>query len=172
MLSDNYTSFIYVVNGESIQESPKKIFLTDEVYLIIDKNLKMIWIWAGDKSRLFHRYIASSWAGKLKSKKKFYNFDYELVKQGREPEDFLIIYDEINDGRFDLKYPGESRKFMVKGKKINPKNITMQKEKKLNGSQKSRISKIIAEINEMQAHIKYSMDHIKKRLDEIEKIVE
>lgn len=173
MLNGKYLDYLYQVEGEEIKKSPKSLFNSENVYLIIDKHQKMIWIWSGKESRLFHRYIASSWAGKLKSRKQFYNFDYEIVRQGREPEIFMDIYTEIDEGRIDLKYPGESRTFKVQAKKINSKNFTPQiSNSKLSSNQKSKIYKILSEISEMQMHIKYSIDHINKRISEIKKIMQ
>ncbi|MHA1526765.1 MAG: hypothetical protein ACTSQD_07025, partial [Promethearchaeota archaeon] len=109
MLSNNYTDYIYQISGEKLLHRPGKFFDPWGVYLIIDKNLEMIWIWAGKHSRLFHRYMAASWAGKLKLRKRFYRFKHEVIKQDREPQEFIIIISEIDDGKSSLKYPGHSR---------------------------------------------------------------
>ncbi len=172
MLNDSYTEYIYQVSGETIKSRPNKIFESTGVYLIIDKDLKTIWVWAGVKSRLFHRYMASTWAGKLKSKQKFYNFVYEVIKEGSEPDDFHTIFNEISESRLDLKYPGESRTMQIKGKDPSLSKNLRTKMSKLSNSQKSQIKKIISEINEMQMHITYSMEHIGKRIAQIEKILE
>ena len=60
MLKESYKKLTYQVKGESLNKKPEKIFRDKSVYLIIDKNLKTFWIWAGRNSRLFHRYIAST----------------------------------------------------------------------------------------------------------------
>jgi len=113
--------------------------------------------------------MASTWAIKLKAKKTFYNYKYEIIKQGYEPDEFIILFNEINEGRTDLKYPGESRKFSIKSKKISSAKIRI--ESKLSGSQKSQINNILSEINEMQMHIKYTIDHIGLRIQSIKKII-
>jgi len=173
MASDKYTEYIYKVVGEGIEKNPDNIFDPQEVYLIIDKDLNLIWIWAGSKSRLFHRYIASSWAGKLKSKKPYYNFNYELIKQGREPENFIEIIDEIDEGRMDLDYPGESRKLKIEGKKISlDHSKTKISKEKISNKKVSTIRNILSEIKEMQMHIKYSMEHIGKRINKINNILD
>ena len=101
MLRSGYYDYIYKVDGESIKLKPEKIFDPSGVYLIVDKDIKLIWIWSGSHSRLFHRYMAANWAGKLKTKKKFYNIKYEVIKQGLEPSEFKIIYREIKQNRTD-----------------------------------------------------------------------
>lgn len=170
MLNVNYKKNIYQVNGDEIKQNPDNYFQEKAVYLLIDKDLSTIWIWAGDNSKLFQRYMASTWAIKLKAKKTFYNYKYEIIKQGYEPDEFIILFNEINEGRTDLNYPGESRKFSIKGKKISS-NEKIRIESKLSGSQKSQINNILSEISEMQMHIKYTIDHIGKRLLRIQSII-
>ena len=169
MLNANYKKNIYQVDGDVIKQNPDNYFQEKAVYLLIDKDLNTIWIWAGDNSKLFQRYMASTWAIKLKAKKTFYNYKYEIIKQGYEPDEFIILFNEINEGRTDLKYPGESRKFSIKSKKISSAKIRI--ESKLSGSQKSQINNILSEINEMQMHIKYTIDHIGLRIQSIKKII-
>jgi hypothetical protein len=172
MSENKYRQKIFQVVGEEIKPNPDHIFDTTEVYLFIDKDLNTIWIWAGEKSKLFHRYIASSWAGKLKSKKKYYGYDYELIKQGREPEDFLPILNEIEEGRMDLTYPGESRTLEIQSKKHPPnKSKVSTYKRKLSDTKASKINSILSEIQEMQQHIQYSMQHIGKRIKKINKIL-
>jgi len=60
MSVDSDDEYIYRISGESIVPRPENLFETTEVYLIIDKGVKKIWIWAGKKSRLYHRYVAAS----------------------------------------------------------------------------------------------------------------
>lgn len=172
MLSDPYKENIYKVVGENLIKNPNEYFDEKAVYLIIDKDKKLIWIWAGKKSKLFHKYIASTLAGKLKRKKKIYDFKYEVISQGREPEEFIIIFNEINHGRTDLHYPGESRTFEIEKDDLNFDDNQSSNLKTLTDSQKSEIKKVLGEIMEMQMHIKYSIDHINKRILKIKKIVE
>ncbi len=178
-----YSEYIYQVIGEKIALNPKVIFETAEVYLIIDVELKIIWIWAGNDSRLFHRYMAANWAGKLKSKTKFYNFRYEVIKEGREPIEFIPILQEIKEKRRDLSYPGQSRGSKSKKSnkidhKINPansediKNVVIQSDQAGLNGEKAHIKNILGEIKDIQMQIKYSMEHIEKRIQEIEKILE
>ena len=54
MLKGSYYDYIYKVDGETIKLRPEKMFEPNGVYLIVDKELKLIWIWAGSHSRLFH----------------------------------------------------------------------------------------------------------------------
>ena len=182
MLRTGYYDYIYKVDGEKIKLKPEKIFDPSGVYLIVDKGLKLIWIWAGSHSRLFHRYMAANWAGKLKTKKKFYNFKYEVIKQGLEPSEFRIVYKEIKENRTDLTFPGQSRVDSIKSEPleeyISRASSTQTKTMDLlsdsismSKSDKSRIKKILSEIREMQSHIKYSIDHIQQRFTEIEKIL-
>ncbi|MFX0030243.1 MAG: hypothetical protein ACFE8B_13610 [Candidatus Hermodarchaeota archaeon] len=183
MLKTTYYDYIYKVDGETIKLKPEKIFDPSGVYLIVDKEIKLIWIWAGSHSRLFHRYMAANWAGKLKTKKKFYNFKYEVIKQGFEPSEFRFIYREIKENRTDLNYPGQSRNSSIKSEPLVDfeSRILTSQTKTMNlvqdsilisKSDKSRIKKILLEIKEMQSHIKYSIEHIQKRFTEIEKILE
>lgn len=172
MLSSNYTDFIFEVKGESIKHKPMSLFENKAVYLIIDKDLKTIWIWSGSKSKLFHRYMASSWAGKLRSRKEYYEFKYEVIKQGNEPDDFITIFNEIHEGRTDISYPGESRKLTIKSQKLSLSQIKKKNlDKALSNPERAQIKNIISEINEIQMHIKYSMEHIAKRIAQIEKLI-
>ncbi|MFX0165159.1 MAG: hypothetical protein ACFE9V_07540 [Candidatus Hodarchaeota archaeon] len=182
MLRTGYYDYIYKVDGETIKLKPEKIFDPSGVYLIVDKELKLIWIWAGSHSRLFHRYMAANWAGKLKTKKKFYNFKYEVIKQGLEPTEFGIIYKEIKENRTDLTYPGQSRDDLINSEPLDEyisrtspsqaKTMDLLSDSTLiSKSDKSRIRKILSEIKEMQSHIKYSIEHIQQRFTEIEKIL-
>ncbi|MFX1418618.1 MAG: hypothetical protein ACFE9N_06835 [Promethearchaeota archaeon] len=183
MLKSSYYDYIYKVDGETIKLRPEKIFESDGVYLIVDKDMKLIWVWAGSQSRLFHRYMAANWAGKLKTKKKFLNFKYEVIKQGIEPNEFNIVFKEIKENRIDLNYPGQSRNSLVENQASDiyngsavPRQILQSELSKsdldLPKSVKIRIKKILSEIKEIQMHIKYSMDHIQQRFAEIEKLLE
>ncbi|MFW9772785.1 MAG: hypothetical protein ACFFEO_11570 [Candidatus Thorarchaeota archaeon] len=182
MLKASYTEYIYKIDGETIKLRPEKIFEASDVYLIIDRELKLIWIWAGSHSRLFHRYMAANWAGKLKTKKKFYNFKYEVIKQGLEPAEFNVIFKEIKDNREDLNYPGQSRgitsseeiidNYFSNSQSSQVSRIDLSQDSIIiSKSEKSRIKKMLTEIREIQMHIKYSIEHIHQRFAEIEKIL-
>ncbi|MFX0060388.1 MAG: hypothetical protein ACFE8J_18985, partial [Candidatus Heimdallarchaeota archaeon] len=158
MLSTSYTDYIYQISGEKLLHRPAKFFDPWGVYLIVDKNLETIWIWAGKHSRLFHRYMAASWAGKLKIRKRFYNYKHEVIKQDREPPEFGIIINEINIGKSNLKYPGHSRneKEIIKELSVqSQKTLTkvIQKGITLSKSKKIRVRSLISEIKELQMHI-------------------
>ncbi|MGV9170985.1 MAG: hypothetical protein ACOC35_00270 [Promethearchaeia archaeon] len=161
---------IYQVKGESLINSPGKLLRENAVYLIVDKNLKTFWIWAGKNSRLFHRYIASTWVGKLKSQKKYYNFEKEIIKENREPGEFLVIKEEINEKSSDLEFPGQSRKQWTKDsreKVIKQSSVSSHiSEKEIN-----TIENILSEIKEMHMHMKYSFNHIDKRIKKIRDIL-
>lgn len=180
MLKTSYYDYIYKVDGETLKLRPEKMFEAGGVYLIVDKELKLIWIWAGNHSRLFHRYMAANFAGKLKTKKKFYNFKYEVIKQGLEPPEFHIIFKEIKENNRNLNYPGQSRNGRVNNEFIRSSGSVNQVIKSeitesglnLSRSVKSRIKKVLSEIKEMQMHIKYSFNHIEQRFTEIEKLLE
>ncbi len=181
MLKSSYYDFIYKVEGEKLILRPEKMFEAGGVYLIVDKELKLIWIWAGSQSRLFHRYMAANFAGKLKTKKKFYNFKYEVIKQGIEPPEFHIIFKEIKENNTELNFPGQSRHILVEASgssglsnlssKIVQSEIS-HSDISLSRSVKSHLKKIISEIKEIQMGIKYSLNHIQQRFAEIEKILE
>ena len=177
-----YFEYIYKVEGEVIKIRPDKIFEASGVYLIVDKGLKLIWIWAGSHSRLFHRYMAANWCGKLKTKKRFFNFKYEVIKQGMEPSEFSSIYREIMENRTDLEFPGQTRRNLMSitaqgnqtSKLSDPPISTLDSTNGnviITAADKSRIKKILNDIKEMQMHIKYSIDHIHKRFAEIEKLL-
>ena len=125
MLKSSYFDYIYKVDGETVKLRPEKIFEPKGVYLIVDKEFKLIWIWAGSQSRLFHRYMAANWAGKLKTKKKFYNFKYEVIKQGIEPSDFHVIFNEIRENRTDIDYPGQSRNSLGTSTKMYGSSVSL-----------------------------------------------
>ena len=183
MLSNSYTDFIYQISGEKLLHRPTKFFDPWGVYLIIDKNLEMIWIWAGKHSRLFHRYMAASWAGKLKLRKRFYKYKHEVIKQEREPPEFGIIINEINVGKSSLKYPGHSRNEKDLTKELSSsivdnaqsqKALTKanQKGRALPKTRKARVKSLISEIKELQIHINSSFKNIEQRLSEIEKLLD
>ncbi|MFX1365706.1 MAG: hypothetical protein ACFFCE_16395 [Promethearchaeota archaeon] len=182
MLKSGYYDYIYEVQGETLKLRPEKIFDPNSVYLIVDKELKLIWIWAGSHSRLFHRYMAANFAGKLKTKKKFYNFKYEVIKEGLEPSEFHIIFKEIKEQNSNLQYPGQSRYVIqTQASSIYGANLSSEQSleseimgdgKELSKTVKSRIRKILSEIKEIQAHITYSITHIQQRFAEIEKLLE
>ena len=182
MLKSGYYDYIYEVQGETLKLRPEKMFDPNGVYLIVDKELKLIWIWAGSHSRLFHRYMAANFAGKLKTKKKFYNFKYEVIKQGIEPTEFHAIFKEIKENKADLNFPGQSR-YIIKtqtpptyGRTLSfNQNLGLEISEgasKLSRSVKSHIKKIFSEIKEIQMHITYSIGHIQQRFAEIEKLLE
>ncbi|MEE9376701.1 MAG: hypothetical protein V3V33_01550 [Candidatus Lokiarchaeia archaeon] len=182
MLKSSYYDYIYEVQGETLKLRPEKMFDPNGVYLIVDKELKLIWIWAGSHSRLFHRYMAANFAGKLKTKKKFYNFRYEVIKQGIEPPEFHVIFNEIKKNKADLNFPGQSRYIIetqappIYGGTLSI-NQSLESEisegaLKLSTSVRSQIKKIFSEIKEIQMHITYSIDHIQQRFTEIEKLLE
>ena len=192
---DNYFDYVFQIVGENLQPNPQKLFETPQVYLFIDKGLKIIWIWAGTKSRLFHRYIAANWAGKLKGRKGYKDFKYEVIKEGREPKSFIHIMKEINNGG-TFNYPGESRNLgEVDTKTTAPPIIETPSSSSLNTTsyqqpspQSSRLSSyetkmkiprgervklnsLIAEIREINSHVKYSIQHIENRIKQIEQII-
>ncbi|MHA1988016.1 MAG: hypothetical protein ACW98D_15375 [Promethearchaeota archaeon] len=182
MIDSSYYDYIYKVNGETIKLRPEKMFDPSGVYLIVDVELELIWIWAGSHSRLFHRYMAANWAGKLKTKKKFYNFKYEVVKQGIEPSEFHIILNEIKENAVDLSYPGQSRQKdnsnQISESYITPtstpqpiQTMISKNQYMLTKTERSQMRKLFNEVREIQMHIKYSMDRINERFVEIEKIL-
>ena len=160
------------------------MFESSEVYLIVDKQLKIIWVWAGKKSRLFHRYIAATWAGKLKSKGDYLNFKYEIIKEGEEPEVFLLNVENLNanlsrvrvgeDNTFKSKKPqrlGSNNRY----RQLEPKNLSKlrgaQPIELLPKSERTQLSIILAEIKEMYAHFTYSLKHVEDRIHQMEVIL-
>ena len=180
MVQTNYTDSIFQVIGENIQSKPFKILNSDGVFLFIDMNLNLIWIWAGKNSRLFHRYIAANWAGKLKRKKKFYNFKYEMVKEGREPLDFFNILDKIENSNSNHDYAEQIKKFKASralSGNFSPGGTSFQQSSKFSSNksvvlskiEKTRLKMVLSEIKEMQNHIQYTFNHIEKKIAELEK---
>ena len=171
LATSSYLDYVFQVEGESIVHRPEKVFEPKSVYIVIDKKLNLIWIWAGSNSRLFHRYIAANWAGRLKSQKEYYNFKYEMIKQGKEPEDFLILMDEISGDTNLLDYSGEARKQAHILTDDYTDSYNQQRKQHEMKSGKTDIKNIITEINRIRIHIKSSFEQIDQRLNEIEKIV-
>ena len=189
---ENYFDYIFQIVGENLKPKPQKLFETPQVYLFIDKPLKIIWIWAGTKSRLFHRYIAANWAGKLKGRKDFQNFKYEVIKQGREPKSFTHIMNEINTGG-NFNYPGESRSSGEIEVDLEPASVVeisaspvkstsnqppiVQEDTfssyrtEIPRSERVKLNALIAEIKEINSHVKYSIEHVENRLKQIEQII-
>ncbi len=171
----SYYEKFFKINGEKLESKPSKLFESAEVYLIVDIDLKTIWIWAGRQSRLFQRYIAANLAGKLKSKKDFHGFKHEVIKDGLEPSEFLIILDEVKRDKADIQYPGQTRSKYPRGLDLisnSGQSRLTHPGKNISSTEKYRIKNILSEIREMQMHIRYSMEHIGKRIAEIEKILE
>jgi len=184
-MQENYYNYVYQIVGENIKANPQEVFKTPNVYLLIDKPMQIIWIWAGSKSRLFHRYIAANWAGKLKSKKEFNQFKYEVIKEDREPKAFRYIIDEINSG-INYAYPGQSREKgeieealiisspdsfvpeLTTNKSLSDQIITKPV---ISKEEKKQLNALLSEIKEIQSHVKYSINHIEKRIEQIERII-
>ena len=186
MQQSTYFDYVFKIVGENLQKNPDKLFETKNVYLFVDKSLNLIWIWAGLQSRLFHRYIAANWAGKLKNNKDYHGFKYEVVKEGREPIEFQYISSEIKRGPERYSFPGESRKKKSKLNKfqttisgdLSSKMIQNKFPKSLNTSNihgnnntSIKINAILQEIKEIHSHVKYSMQHIDKRINQIEQLL-
>lgn len=185
MQKKSYFDYIYKIDGENLVKNPKLLFEPKGVYLFIDKPLNLIWIWAGLQSRLFHRYIAANWAGKLKNNKEFLGFKYEVIKEGREPIEFQYISGEIRRGPEKYTYPGESRKKKKSREDLKKNDLEDFKsplfQNKLTKSLKktgiyrnnniSKIYSILNEIKEIHTHVKYSIQHIDKRINQIENLL-
>lgn len=116
---------IFKVVGVEVEKHVDEKFGSNGVFIIVDPGLKKIWIWTGTKSRLFHRYIAATWAGK--GKKKYLGFDSEIIKEGQEPEAFQKIFENSK---------GQSSGKTVINKTSSKRDIQMGK-KKIYSSQRS-----------------------------------
>ncbi|MFX1393159.1 MAG: hypothetical protein ACFFAH_06235 [Promethearchaeota archaeon] len=180
LLNGNYMDYVFQVNGESVRARPMRILESEGVYLFVDKRSSLIWIWAGKDSRLFHRYVAANWAGKIKRQKEFYNFKYEMVKEGREPEGFFEILDEIENINSDHIYTEQIREFKANrtlrgtlkfGSSILHNSLisSAQSTTLLSNIEKTRVKMELAELKKMQSHIKYTFAQIEKKIAEIEK---
>ncbi|MFX1385380.1 MAG: hypothetical protein ACFFBP_23430 [Promethearchaeota archaeon] len=176
----SYMDYVFQVNGESVRARPIRILESDGVYLFVDKRSSLIWIWAGKDSRLFHRYVAANWAGKIKRQKQFYNFKYEMVKEGREPEGFFEVLDEIENNNSDHIYTEQIREFKANrtlsgNLKLGSSNVynspisSTQSTIILSNIEKTRIKMELAELKKMQSHIKYTFTQIERKIAEIEK---
>ena len=190
---DSYFDYVFQIVGENLKPNPSRLFETPQVYLFIDKPLKIIWIWAGTKSRLFHRYIAANWAGKLKGRKDFQDFKYEVIKEGREPKSFTHIMNEINNGGH-FNYPGESRASGEIDTSLTTAPIietpspvrstsyqststqessfsTYEIKAAIPRNERVKLNALIAEIKEINSNVKYSIEHIENRIKQIEQII-
>ena len=180
---EKYFDFVFQIIGESIVPNPEKLFETPNVYLLIDQPLNIIWIWAGSKSRLFHRYIAANWAGKLKGKKEFLNFKYEVIKEGREPVFFQSIMEEIKSGG-SFQYPGESRETEAVVQVSAPMSQSAATQQSpiiateivipktgVSKNDRAKITALFNEIKEIHSHVKYSIEHIESRFEQIDEII-
>jgi len=191
---ENYFDYVFQIVGENLKPNPPKLFETPQVYLFIDKPLKIIWIWAGTKSRLFHRYIAANWAGKLKGRKDFQDFKYEVIKEQREPKSFKVIMKEIESER-EFNYPGESRDSgrietsprIAPIVETTPSSVSMKSyhtppvqhnsfstyeaKVEIPRNERVKLNALIAEIKEINSHVKYSIEHIENRIKQIEQII-
>ena len=185
-------SYIFQVKGENTEPKPAKSLEITEVYLIIDQKFRIIWIWSGKKSKLFHRYIAASWAGKLKFKKQFHDFKYRMIKAGQEPEVFLQKFGKFINSS-DIQ---SERDYNVNVEEEHQDNYNLSNaqtriqeneiEKSKNYQEFKRYSKpgylisisdhdtiktAISEIKEIHKHVIYTLQRVEQRISEVESII-
>ena len=171
--------FIYRIEGESLAANPSSMFNSHEVYLIVDDPLKKIWIWAGKKSRLFQRYVATNLAGKLKGKNKK-NYKYETIKQGQETEEFVEAIEKFKN------YNPEARSYIESLIKEIEKQVFITAEGKMPDSvtyfpdvgvetstetERQRVMDYLKEIRTIQFDVKSSMEHLDQILISINRIL-
>ena len=168
---------IYQVHGENIEPKPSTLFDSAKVYLIVDKKLRLIWIWAGCQSRLFHRYIASSWAGKLKNRKKFYNFKYEVIKEGSEPEEFKQSLAKMADGKNlynKIKQTGGDQAPMeprLDPSRINKIDLLNDSRIVLSKNACAKIKNLVRDIDEINKHMKYLSKQVDRKVHIIKSLM-
>ena len=176
--SINSDESIYKVKGESLTPNPNDMFDSFEVYLIIDNPLKKIWIWAGKKSRLFQRYVATNWAWKFKEDIKRY-YKHEVIREGQETEEFVEAIEKFKDYNPDTKFYIDNLIGEIEKQVFSPQDIKTNRRvtyipdeivKTISSFEKERILSILNEVSEIQNHIKSSIEHIDRRLVSIYRI--
>ncbi|NHI92206.1 MAG: hypothetical protein EAX96_06850 [Candidatus Lokiarchaeota archaeon] len=189
-------SYIFQILGENIEPKPAKLMENTEVYLIVDEKYQIIWIWSGKRSRLFHRYVAASWAGKLKYRKKFNTFKYRMIKDGQEPEEFLELHEkyinnnhiqENNTTSIELESISDISEAQNFHREENIQEINVVQNEPISSYQNfaektnqsylilssdySKIKKTLAEIKEIHSHIVYTLKHVEQKISQIEEIM-
>ncbi|HME55389.1 MAG TPA: hypothetical protein VKM55_24485 [Candidatus Lokiarchaeia archaeon] len=177
MTTQNQTAsdHIYVVVSEEVVSRPKLIFESTGVYIIIDDELHIIWIWSGTKSKLFYRYTAANWAGKQKLKKRFSNYRHELVRQGFEPTEFKFMVQKLHEQypyicmeNFEVEELSISKDDFKKKATELPASARQQDAGDFNSSQ---FLQYLNEIKEFQAHIRYLCDQIDRKIYVLEGLI-
>ena len=175
MIQEESVVEIFKVVGENVERQLEKNFESNGVFLVIDPTLKSIWIWAGKKSRLFHRYIAVTWAGKVQRKN--LGFKYEIIKEGQEPVAFRNSFENLKR-RSSAKNPVNRREI---GAHNAVEKVEVDGSRNLRNEVKSvaSISKLeratlatnLSELKEIHAHFMYSLKHVEERIEQIEEIL-
>ncbi len=190
-------SYLFKIMGENIEPKPARTLEITDVYLIIDERFKIIWIWSGKKSRLFHRYVAASWAGKLKFRKRFTEFKYRMIKQDQEPEEFLDKFKKIINTNGDINKLIVNNEFLGDIKEYEDtesfeeydmiqRNGTYKRDPPFTyqriaektkesyhilSSDHSKMKILFEEIKEIYSHMVYTLQHVEQNINQIEEIM-
>lgn len=188
--------YMFKIIGENIEPKPAKSLENTGVFLIVDEKYQIIWIWSGKKSRLFHRYVAASWAGKLKFRKRFHTFKYRMIKEDQEPEEFIVNFKNLINSNGDMEdlmvqkepvgalkqsevdrvYRGDLTQ--TTSSDLKSSSLTYQRiAEKTNQSyyilstDYLKMKNLYSDIKEMHQHIVYTLKHVEQKIFEIEEMM-
>ena len=87
---------IDITKEDFLKDNGKEVLLAEQVVLIIDEELRRIYIWKGAKSSVRKKFIASRIASELQNElvniANFHRCKVVSVDQGDEPREFLKFY--------------------------------------------------------------------------------
>jgi len=124
---------IDITKEEFLKDNGKKVLLPDQVVLIIDEELRRIYIWKGVKSSVRKKFIASRVASELQNQlanvANFHRCKVVSVDQGDEPHEFLQSF---GFSSMKVELPPEKKEVINKTQLEYPKSDTSEKTKSIN----------------------------------------
>jgi len=135
---------IDITREEFLKDNGKKVLLPKQVVLIVDEELRRIYIWKGTQSSVRKKFIASRIASELQNElanvANFHRCKVVSVDQGDEPHEFL---DSFGFSSMKVKISPEIKEMTIKSysEKSSPKTETSQRSRyidKLNQPYKLR----------------------------------
>jgi hypothetical protein len=126
---------IEITKEEFMKENGKKVLLPKQVVLIVDEELRRIYIWKGTHSSVRKKFIASRVASELQNElanvAKFHRCKVVSVDQGDEPKEFL---ESFGFSSMKVEINSETEEITIKSysEKISPKTKRSQRYNQFN----------------------------------------
>jgi len=126
---------IDITREEFLKDNGKKVLLPKQVVLIVDEELRRIYIWKGTQSSVRKKFIASRIASELQNElanvANFHRCKVVSVDQGDEPHEFL---DSFGFSSMKVKISPEIKEMTIKSylEKNSPKTEKSQGSKHIN----------------------------------------